>query len=212
MVASMSDSVEKVKNEFHPNSGLERIIFFSDAVIAIAVTLLAIDIKPPDVDVSQLPMALMEFSPRFASFAFSFMIIGSFWVGHHITFSYIRDYDYRLAWLNIIFLLFIALTPFASAMLGTYQFDRVALVIYSTIIAMAGFARAGIWEYAAHGHRLVDKELGSDVIKKWRIRNLIAPVTFAVSIPLVLINVAFLAIWAIVPFSIAAFRKMPKGK
>jgi uncharacterized membrane protein len=208
----MSNSTEQENSEFHPGSGLERIIFFSDAVIAIAVTLLAIDIKPPDVDVSQLPVALMGFAPRLTSFALSFMIIGSFWVGHHITFSYLRDYDYKLAWLNILFLMFIALTPFASAMLGTYQFDVIALIIYSTIIAMAGFARAGIWEYAVRGHRLIDSGLSNDIIKKWRIRNLIAPVTFAISIPLVLINVAFVAVWGIVPFSIAAFRKIPKGK
>jgi uncharacterized membrane protein len=74
----MSDSVENANNEYHPSPGLERIIFFSDAVIAIAVTLLAIDIKPPNVDVGQLPMALIEYPPRFASFALSFMIIGSF--------------------------------------------------------------------------------------------------------------------------------------
>jgi len=208
----MSDSVKNENNGFHPSFGLERIVFFSDAVIAIAVTLLAVDIKPPDVDVSQLFTALTEFSPRFASFAFSFLIIGSFWVGHHITFSYIRDYDYRLVWLNIIFLLFVALTPFASALLGTYQFDGIALVIYSAVISMAGFARAGIWEYAVHGHRFVDSGLGTDIIRKWRIRNLIAPVTFVVSIPLVLISAAFIAVWIIVPFSIAAFRRIPKGR
>jgi uncharacterized membrane protein len=208
----MSRSGEQENSEFHPGSGLERIIFFSDAVIAIAVTLLAIDIKPPDVDVSQLPAALLGLAPKLTSFALSFMIIGSFWIGHHVTFSYLRDYDYKLVWLNILFLMFIALTPFASAMLGTFQFDVVALVIYSAVLAMAGFARAGIWEYAAHDHRLIDSRLSNDIIKKWRIRNLIAPVTFAISTPLVLINVAFVAVWGIVPFSIAAFRKMPKGK
>jgi hypothetical protein len=79
-------------------------------------------------------------------------------------------------------------------------------------MAMAGFARAGIWEYAANGHRLVDSGLSNDIIKKWRFRNLIAPITFAISIPLVLINVAYVAVWGIVSFSIAAFRKMPKGR
>jgi uncharacterized membrane protein len=208
----MTDSERQLPGTFHPCFGLERIVFFSDAVIAIAMTLLAVDIKPPDVDPSQLASALADFSPKFASFALSFMIIASFWIGHHITFSYLRNYDYKLAWLNILFLLFIALTPFASSLLGTYQFNEIALIVYSTVIAMAGFFRAGIWEYASRGHRLVDNELSQDLIRKMSIRNFITPVTFAISGPLVLINVSFVAIWIVVPISIVAYRKIPKGR
>ncbi len=50
-------------NEFHPAPALERIIFFSDAVIAIAVTLLAIDVRPPEVELSRLPLELMSLTP-----------------------------------------------------------------------------------------------------------------------------------------------------
>jgi uncharacterized membrane protein len=208
----MSNSMEHLGAEFHPSPGLERIIFFSDAVIAIAVTLLAVDIKPPEVDPSQLAGALADFTPRFASFALSFMIIASFWIGHHITFSYIRNYDYKLAWLNILFLFFIVLTPFASSLLGNYQFNIISLVFYSTVLSLAGFFRAGVWEYAARGHRLVDSDLSQNLIRKMSIRNFIAPVTFAVSGPLVLINVAFVAVWTVVPISIVAYRKIPKGR
>jgi uncharacterized membrane protein len=208
----MSNAMKHIDTEFHPSLGLERIIFFSDAVIAIAVTLLAVDIKPPEVDPSQLVSALANLTPRFASFALSFMIIASFWIGHHITFSYIRTYDYKLAWLNILFLLFIALTPFASSLLGSYPFTIIALVFYSTVIALAGFFRACIWEYAARGHRLIDSDLSQELIRKMSVRNFIAPVTFAISGPLVLINVAFVAIWTVVPISIVAYRKIPKGR
>lgn len=209
----MAHPNEHADGDFHPNPGLERIIFFSDAVIAIAVTLLAVDIKPPVVaDPSQLAGALAAFWPQFASFALSFMIIASFWIGHHITFSYIRNYDYKLAWLNFLFLLFIVLTPFASSLLGIYQFNIIALVAYSSVLASAGFFRASIWEYAARGHRLVDSDLSQELIRKMSIRNFIAPVTFAVSSPLVLINVAFIAVWFVVPISIVAYRKIPKGR
>jgi uncharacterized membrane protein len=209
----MAHSNEHADGDFHPNPGLERIIFFSDAVIAIAVTLLAVDIKPPVVaDPSQLAGALAALVPQFVSFTLSFLIIGSFWIGHHLTFSYIRNYDYKLAWLNILFLLFIALTPFASSLWGLYQFNIIALVIYSSVLAFAGFFRAIIWEYAARGHRLVDSDLSKDLIRKMSIRNFIAPVAFAISGPLILINVAFVAIWVVVPISIVAYRKMPKGR
>jgi uncharacterized membrane protein len=207
----MAHSNEHADSDFHPNPGLERIIFFSDAVMAIAVTLLAVDIKPPDVGPSQLAAALVELSPKFVSFALSFMIIASFWVMHHMTFSYIRDYDYRLAWLNILFLMFIALTPFASSLLGAYIFNDSALMLYSFVIAMAGFTRASIWEYAVREHRFVDSSLSKDLIRKVRVRNMLAPIAFGVSIPLVLINTAFIGIWVVVPISILLFRKLPKG-
>jgi uncharacterized membrane protein len=193
---------------FHPAPGLERIEFFSDAVIAIAVTLLAIDIKPPEVELTQLPMALVGLAPRLGIFALSFLIIGSFWVGHHVTFTFIRQYDYRLVWLNLVFLLFVALIPFASALLGAYLFEQTAVMIYSTIIASAGFSRAGIWEYAVRNHRLIDKDVPLAIIRNNRIRNLIAPVAFAVSVPLVIINIAFVAMWGIVPISMIAYRNI----
>ncbi len=193
---------------FHPGPGLERIVFFSDAVIAIAVTLLAIDIMPPEAELTQLPLALVSLAPRLGIFALSFLIIGSFWVGHHVTFTFIRQYDYKLVWLNLVFLLFVALIPFASSLLGAYQFEQTAVIIYSTIIALAGFSRAGIWEYAVRNHRLINKDVPLTTIKSNRIRNLIAPVTFAVSVPLVMINIPFVAVWGIVPLAMVVYRNI----
>ena len=207
----MSQVASDESHNSQTSSELERIVFFSDAVMAIAVTLLAVELRPPDVEPSQLLQALAQLVPMFASFALSFLIIASFWVMHHMTFSFIQDYDYKLVWLNILFLMFIALTPFASALLGSYMLDETALMIYSFVIAMAGFFRAGIWEYAVWGHRFVDKNLSQKVIRKLRIRNLLTPIAFGVSIPAIFINVSFIAIWIVVPISIVIFRKLPKS-
>ena len=207
----MSTTNEASSKAAHTSNELDRIVFFSDAVMAIAVTLLAVELRPPDVEPSQLPQALFQLTPMIASFALSFLIIASFWVMHHMTFSYIRDYDYKLVWLNILFLMFIVLTPFASSLLGTYVLDETALIVYSFVIAMAGFFRAGIWEYAVRGHRFVDSDLSQNIIRKLRIRNLLTPIAFGVSIPAILINVSFIAIWIVIPISIIIFRKLPKG-
>lgn len=207
----MSETNEKTGESVYTSNELERIVFFSDAVMAIAVTLLAVELRPPDVEPNQLFQALAQLTPMFVSFILSFLIIASFWVMHHMTFSYIRDYDYKLVWLNNLFLMFIALTPFASALLGSYMLDVVALVVYSFVIAMAGFFRAGIWEYAVWGHRFVDSDLSQDIIKKLRIRNFLTPTAFGISIPAILINASFIAIWIVVPISILIFRKLPKS-
>jgi uncharacterized membrane protein len=197
-------------NAFHPGPGLERIVFFSDAVIAIAVTLLAIDIMPPEAGLTPLPVALTGITLRIAVFALSFLIIGSFWVGHHVTFTFIQKYDYKLVWLNLVFLLFVALIPFGSSLLGTYQFEQTAVMIYSAIIALAGFSRAAIWEYAVRNHRLIDKDVPLVTIRHNRIRNLIAPISFAVSVPLVMINIAYVAVWGIVPLSMVVYRNIAR--
>jgi uncharacterized membrane protein len=91
--------------------GLERIVFFSDAVIAIAITLLAIEIRLPDEAIapSELTAALLSLIPRYLSFFISFFVIGLFWMSHHRMFEYLHTYDRGLIWINLILLLPIAI-------------------------------------------------------------------------------------------------------
>ena len=83
---------------------LDRIIFFSDAVFAIAITLLALELHVPDMPTSQvaveMPQRLAEMTPKFISFLLSFLIIGSYWVAHHRDFQYIKRFDRRLIWIT----------------------------------------------------------------------------------------------------------------
>ena len=64
----------------------ERIVFFSDAVFAIAITLLALEIRLPEVEPDALPHAILALVPEIAVYALSFLIVGLYWVGHHRTF------------------------------------------------------------------------------------------------------------------------------
>ncbi len=82
------------------------------------------------------------------------------------------------------------------------------MMVYATIIASAGFSRAGIWEYVVRNRQLIDRDVPLATIRNNRIRDLIAPVAFAVSVPLVMINVAFIAVWGIVSLSIVAYRNI----
>lgn len=110
---------EDIKNEFQ----LERIIFFSDAVFAIAITLLIIDIRIPfreGFTNGQLVQALSEKAPELFGFVISFFIIAGFWVLHHKMFSYVVPFDQKLVWLNLFFLFFIVLLPFSTWIFGVY--------------------------------------------------------------------------------------------
>jgi uncharacterized membrane protein len=83
----------------------ERIVLFSDAVFAIAITLLALEVRVPEVDADALPQALLGLLPEIGVYALSFLIVGLYRVSHHHIFRYIVRYDYTLIWLNIFFLL-----------------------------------------------------------------------------------------------------------
>src|SRR6476660_7011566 len=83
---------------------LERIIFFSDAVFAIAITLLVLELRMPerlagDAD-HQLAVGLLNLIPKFMSYAISFWLIGLYWWVHHRLFRHIRRWDDGLIWLN----------------------------------------------------------------------------------------------------------------
>jgi uncharacterized membrane protein len=105
-----------------PAHPLERLIFFSDAVFAIAITLLIIEVTPPHLgrnatDRDHL-IALINLSPSFVAFFISFFVIGAFWAGHHRAFSLSRHWSPDLVMPNILMLAAVVFMPFATAYMG----------------------------------------------------------------------------------------------
>ena len=118
-------------NKKHPQ--LERIILFTDAVFAIAITLLAIEIKIPElheVNEHTALVALNHLIPRFVGFIISFLVIGIYWIAHHKIFSYVIDFDRKLLWLNLILLMFIVLLPFSTGYYSEYVSLKLPFLIY----------------------------------------------------------------------------------
>ena len=91
--------------ELESGTEIERTIFFSDAVFAIAITLLVLNIGmpeiPADLVATELPRRLLELWPKFLSFFISFWIVGIYWIAHHRTFHYIKGHDRRLLLINL---------------------------------------------------------------------------------------------------------------
>ncbi|MBS1747454.1 MAG: DUF1211 domain-containing protein [Bacteroidetes bacterium] len=142
----------EIKKEFQ----LERIIFFSDAVFAIAITLLVIDLRIPyeegftNVDLLQ---AVVNKIPELIGFFISFFFIGACWVKHHKLFSFVKTFDTRLIWLNMFLLLSIVLLPFTTGIFGMYGNLTAAFCIY---ILNAVFA--GVMDYLCWKHILNPKK------------------------------------------------------
>ena len=120
--------------------GLDRIIFFSDAVFAIAITLLALDIRLPPLPETagnaDLLAALGHTWPQFLSYSISFLAIGMIWLAHHRTFRSVQRYDERLMLLNLFFLLLIGFVPFPTTVIGEYG-NTVSTVFYAATMATA---------------------------------------------------------------------------
>ncbi len=164
---------------------LERITLFSDGVIAIAITLLVLDIRLPDVPLgsgSALRDALLGLGPKYLAYVMSFLVVGSFWVGHLQKFRLIRRYDAGLIWLNLLFLMTIGFVPFASSVLAL-RAGATGEAFYDATMLAAGLLSAATWLYASGGDRLIDPGLDPAV----RRRSLLAPLKMAVVFALALI-------------------------
>jgi uncharacterized membrane protein len=114
---------------------LERLVFFSDAVFAIAITLLVIEIHVPDLEPGSSNAfawhELGQLLPSFFGFALSFLVIGRFWIGHHNAFGVVRRYDPAMVWPNLLLLMAIAFLPFATAFMSRNLGQMVPTLIYN---------------------------------------------------------------------------------
>jgi len=178
----------------HKNSELqfERIVFFSDAVFAIAITLLIIEIKVPHIDHAapdrEFWLALAKLIPNFFGYFFSFFVIGAYWVGHHRIYGHIVRWDYGLIWRNILFLTAIGFMPFSTAFFTESFPPRfVPLFLYALTFSAAGLLQLWQWRYAVK-KRLVDEALSPTLVGyfSWRMTSL--PVVGLVAILIGLIN------------------------
>ena len=164
----------------------ERILFFSDAVFAISITLLVLELKVPSIQQEfselQLGSALLQMTPKIVGFLISFFLIGQTWIEHHRICNFLGDYNSGMLWRNLWLLLFVAFLPFATALMSEYYFSRVAICIYAFSFAGLGFAKAAFWHHAVKKH-LLAKDI--DAMQAARINRRVwsTPITsFAVAI------------------------------
>lgn len=151
---------------------LERVAFFSDAVFAIAITLLVIEIHVPhlksDTDAA-LGQALLSLIPKYMGFFISFMVIGQFWLGHHRAFGYLHACDDKLIRRNMWFLLGVAFMPFMTALVSEYGNLRVAVIAYASWLLLLGLLSRYVIGYALHAEHLLFHDVDrSDIeIRYW---------------------------------------------
>lgn len=135
---------------------LERVLFFSDAIVAIAITLLALELRLPVPDDQPLHYAdLLKPWHLYLAFLLSFINISSFWNLHHRLFIYIRKMDDRLKLINTSWLFFIVTLPFASSVLSDHLSDSAAVTLYTLNVLLISLCQRLLWAYAVR-HDYVD--------------------------------------------------------
>lgn len=125
-----------------PDHPLERMIFFSDAVFAIAITLLIIEVHPPHLHggASNLEYvgALLNLMPNLIGFFISFFVIGAFWAGHHRSFALAGHYSDRLNGPNLMMLCSIVFMPFSTAFMSANYGALVPSLLYNSMLVVTG--------------------------------------------------------------------------
>jgi uncharacterized membrane protein len=133
-----------------------RIEAFSDAVIAIAITLLVIEIHVPGHDEihsnGDLWSALWDLWPSYLGYLISFIVIGIMWANHHNTFKYIARVDHYLVLINTLFLLFVGFIPFTTGLLSEYlghDGEKTAVLAYTGWFFLTAVVYNVLWRYPA---------------------------------------------------------------
>ena len=172
--------------------GLTRLINFSDAVIAIAITLLVLEIRLPELtrglDGPTITGEILSLWPKYLGYLVSFWVIGLYWMAHHRIFRLIDSYDRRLLTLNLAFLCTVAFMPFPTSVLFDYAGVFIVVLLYAGTLTLTGLSLVAIWLYATKEHRLVDPQLDERMIHNQTQSLLVGPGVFLLSIIVAIFN------------------------
>jgi uncharacterized membrane protein len=164
-----------------------RVEAFSDAVFAITITLLVLEIGRPEVGNGDLGAALLHQWPEYLAFAVSFFYVGVIWLNHHALFASIRKVDFGLNWINLGILGTSALVPFPTGVLasalseGSRADQQAAVVLYAVVAALMSAAWLPVFPYLhRHPDLLVDpSEAG--LFRAQRSRPWVGVISFGVA-------------------------------
>ena len=156
-----------------PSSTSGRLEAFSDGVIAIAITLLVLDLGIPKTGEGELWDALWQQWPSYAAFIISFAVIGIMWVSHHAMFERIETVDRGLLFLNLALLMGIAFLPFPTSLLAAYVRDggqdaSIAAAIYSATMCLIGVVFYFMWVHLERHPQLLVEGITAEQLRRAR--------------------------------------------
>ena len=199
----MSDLQEPDSVPGYEARATDRLLLFSDAVVAIAITLLALELPvPTGSTVSLFLTSARHDDGHYLAFGISFLVISVVWSHHHDVFRYVRRADSWLRQLNMGWLLTIILTPFATKLLtssgsGTVGTHALRFGFYALLeVLMTGLLLAMV--HRMKSHRLLDPAAPPDVTDvDWQSYGIMAG--FGLSIPVFFATENAWVLWFVMP-------------
>lgn len=178
----------------------ERLVFLVDGVFAITMTLLVLELRPPDLATTNLTKALQAMLPRLYIYLIAFYSIANHWIVHQRMFRHITDMDTNMLWLTILSLLFITLIPAATAIVGRFPGEALAVACFS---ANSFFQALTVWIFWAYVVKRPKQFASNSDPRGLAVTSrvwLIIAIGWLISIPISFINVyAAYAAWIIWP-------------
>lgn len=110
---------------------------FSDGVLAIIITIMVLELEAPH---ETTPQALLPIMPIFLGYVLSFAYVGIYWNNHHHLLQAAKETNGRVLWANMLLLFFLSLIPFATAWMGRTHFAAWPMLLYATVLLMAGLS------------------------------------------------------------------------
>jgi uncharacterized membrane protein len=165
-----------------------RVEAFSDGVLAIAITLLVIEIRPPEVHQGgSLADALWGLWPSYLAYLVSFLTIGVIWLNHHGIFQQVARVDGPLLVLNLNLLSWTALIPFPTAVVADNlaaggEAAHTAAAVYSGVLLLMGVAFGALFAWVTHDDRLLNRLPPPEVVRAARLRFMAGLVVYLVAL------------------------------
>jgi uncharacterized membrane protein len=195
-------------------TSIDRLTFFCDAVVAIAMTLLAIDLPVPDsASAPQLLAYVGDHVSEYSAFLISFLVIAQYWRAHHTVYRYVVDASARLVMPNVVWLLTVVLTPYATRVLyGGPDLDNSDMpwrfTFYAAVQVLG--AAAFLWaQRVIERDGLLDPNAPPDLMPRATSRHLVITIFFVVSVPLAFwLHAWAFVVWALIPVGMQVARRV----
>ena len=196
----MSIHEERADRKHHRIVNFSRLEALGDAIFAFALTLLALDLRLPEIAPTALAQGIALLLPKLLVFVFAFLVIAQEWDVHQRTMMHIARADGVFVWIYLLSLMFVVLMPASADTLGRYPLQPVALLFFGINIALLCLSSWAMWQYASTKGKLLDDDIEPYIVRMISRLWLFPPIIIAITIPLGFISVyPVYVIWFLMP-------------
>jgi uncharacterized membrane protein len=200
-VAEQPESADDAVESYEVRAiAVERLTFFADAVIAIAITLLALDLPVPLGETNRDVLHFAnEHRDEYIAFLISFAVIGAYWRAHHRVFRYVTTLGGRLVRYTMIWLLMQVITPFATRVLTGDGAFQARFIFYAVIQAVASSVFI-LMMLDLRRHELTRKDTPPTMLRDGALHSAYLAAGFLISIPFSFVGeAAAFGCWIVIP-------------